>query len=495
MKSFTTNLLKNHLKDSITTQEFTQQNYEHLYERLKYVSYMLIFTYPCFFIVDFFLLKNLNSPTFKVVLAAVHLTGLLISLFFIMIYRSNVKLVSKRFVVESYVLLYLLIGVISSINSQLFTKNIYAYIIILLGIAAIFPIRPRNLFIKYVTVQVFFLIGLSLIEPNHYSYLSMLINSTGTAAISFTISLAFYSFRKSEFLIKRKLRRSEESFRSLFNLNPKALILMRLEDHEMVLMNNQAVEYYHLKPSSTKHFDISFLFSSAQEKQEMLKRLYEEKSIKNYVTQQQITGELKKWSLLNFEMIDYLGQTCILIDTTDITDIKKKEAELFMHASIDMLTGVRNRRSGMELLSKLLADGPHSQEFIICYIDVNNLKIVNDRYGHAAGDDLIKTCCETINCHLDHNDVLFRLGGDEFVIIFFKQQLKAVQMVWDAIQMAFQDINESAQRPYQISASHGFYHYKPGTPPLTIEEILERADMEMYKKKVVFKTLQQTEYS
>ncbi|MDN3017905.1 GGDEF domain-containing protein [Paenibacillus sp. BSR1-1] len=471
MKSFTKNL--------VTTQEFNQVNDEQLFERIKLVSYMLIFTYPCFFIVDFIFFKNLDRPMFKLVLESVHLTGLVISLIFLMIYRN--KKAPKGLIVSGYVSLYLLIGAVSSINSQLFTGNIYAYIIILLGVAVIFPIRPRNLLFQYVTVHILFLIGLYLIESNHYSYLSLLINSTGTAVISFTIALAFYSFRKNDFLNKQKLSRNEESFQRLFNLNPNPLILTKLDSDEIVLMNKQAVEYY------PEQVNASFLFSSSNEKQEILNRLLKEKSIKNYVTEQQITANVWKWSLLNFELVDYLEDTCILIDSTDITDMKKKEAELLQHASIDMLTGIRNRRSGIELLRELLKED--TQEFIICYIDINNLKIVNDCYGHSIGDDLIKTCCETISENLNHQDVLFRLGGDEFIVIFFKKKVENVEEVWADIQYAFHEINVSNQKPYEISASHGYYHYKPGTK-VTLEEILESADQEMYKKKAIYKALE-----
>jgi diguanylate cyclase (GGDEF)-like protein len=48
--------------------------------------------------------------------------------------------------------------------------------------------------------------------------------------------------------------------------------------------------------------------------------------------------------------------------------------------------------------------------------------MVNDRYGHSAGDDLMIACCETIKRHIREKDVLFRLGGDEFIILFSEQQ-------------------------------------------------------------------------
>ncbi|WP_066067268.1 GGDEF domain-containing protein [Neobacillus soli] len=485
MRVFRTNLPNGNGQNSTSMSEFTQYNYNVLFERLKLVSYMLIFTYPAFFVVDFFLLKNLNHPTYKWVLAAVHITGLVISLLFMFIYRT--KKGSKSFVVNCYILLYLLLGAVSSINSQLFTGNIYVYLIILFGVAVVIPIQPRKLLIPIIGIHGFFVTGLILIEQNDFSLLIKLINSTGTAVISFMIAVIFYTFRKNDFSNKMKLSRNEESFRRLFHLNPNPLILTKLSNDEILLMNHQAIAYYQLEEKDIAQMNTSFLYNNPEEKADILSRLEEQKVLKNYVTAQQISPNLRKWSMLHFELVDYLDESCLLIGTTDITAMKEKEVELSKHASLDALTGVMNRRSGIELLRKHLSLGTHAQQFILMFIDINNLKKVNDRYGHSIGDDLIKTCCATMNQHIDLNDCLFRFGGDEFIIVFFNKQMEDVELVWDNIRMEFQSINEINQKPYKLSASYGCYHYKSDTP-ITLEEIFELADQDMYKNKHIYKT-------
>ncbi|MFZ7946215.1 diguanylate cyclase domain-containing protein [Neobacillus sp. 19] len=446
------NLFNRFQPKSVSDQEFLSDFYNILWDRLKFISYMLIFTYPCFIVVDFIFLKKLEHLAFRTGLISIHLICLVISLIFIIIYRCRDNR-SKVSIVNTYILLYLLIGAASSLNSQLYTGNMYVYIIILLAAAMVFPAHPRTMFVLYLGIQIIFITGLYLLDRHYYSFILKLINSTGAAAISFTLTLAFYSFQKNDFLNKRKLRKNEESFRSLFNMSPNPLILVRLEDEEIVLMNKQAAEYYHLDGRKLEELDLHFLFPNVQEKQEIIDRLTELQSIKNYVME---TPVLKRWVLLHFELVDYLDHPCMLMGITDITDLKQKEAELLHHASIDALTGAFNRRRGLELIREHLQTGPNAKPFILCYIDINNLKIVNDQFGHATGDDLIKTICETIHHQIDDSDVLIRLGGDEFIVLFFQKPLIAVEQVWANLETAFKTINERREKPYHLSASHGW---------------------------------------
>src|SRR5690606_29349859 len=150
--------------------------------------------------------------------------------------------------------------------------------------------------------------------------------------------------------------------------------------------------------------------------------------------------------MLSLELVEYLDQPCILIGVTDITNLKKKEEELFKHASFDTLTGVMNRRSGVALLEKKIRD-PNQQEFIVCYIDINGLKTINDNFGHSVGDDLIKTSCDIINRNIDSSDVLFRLGGDEFIIIFFGKNKEEVEEIWEEIKRDFHSFNLLGDKP------------------------------------------------
>ncbi|WP_062109784.1 GGDEF domain-containing protein [Bacillus niameyensis] len=452
------------------------------FERLKLVSFMLIFTYPGFFYADLFLLNKVTVLVYRWVLASIHLSGFLLSILFLLIYYFY-KGASKGCIVHIYLVLFLFFGATASINSQLLNGNISAYIIILLGVSVIFPIQPGKLLFYFCMNHIYFLIGLSIIDADHFSLITKMINSTGTAVISYTIAFMLYKLRKGDFDNQWKLRRNAKSFRRLFHMNPYPLILTNRQNDEILLINHEAMEYYHLQDQDMNKINGNFLFSDPSEKQTILKMLDEHQSIKNYELEYQVSANLKKWAMLSLELVEYLDQSCILIGVTDITNLKIKEEELLKHASFDTLTGVMNRRSGMILLEEKI-HGPHQQEFIVCYIDINGLKTVNDNFGHSVGDDLIKTSCDIINRNIDFGDVLFRWGGDEFIIIFLGKNIEKVEAIWENIKLDFHSFNLSGQKPYELSASHGFSYYKPGTLT-TVEEILDKADQTMYEEKIL----------
>jgi diguanylate cyclase (GGDEF)-like protein len=456
--------------------EFIQANNNIIMERIKLVSYMLIFTYPLFLIVDFFLFKGVDNPIFHRNLIVIHFLGPLGSLIFLILYTCK-EIKNQSLLIYFYVAFYVFLGVVSSLNSQLLTGNIMVYIIIVIGVATIFPMKPINLSLLVLIFHLLFISVLPFVDSDHFSVLTKQINSTGTVVIACLIGYAFFTYRKRDFINQCKLKGNEERFRSLFNINPSPLILLNLQNNKIELLNKQAVEYYQLQDYDISNLDGSFIFNQ-NEMTEILNRLHAKQNIKNYMMQKQISSEIT-WSILKFELVEYLDNPCVLIGITDITDLKQVEEELLKYATTDMLTGVMNRRVGMDLLDSQLSK---PEEFVLCFMDINHLKHVNDQIGHKAGDELIITVCKVIKTTMDSNDILFRLGGDEFVIIFHNKTVEEVEQIWCTIQEKLEGINYAPQMPYPISVSHGLYHYRP-EKPVTVEEMMEMADQEMYKEK------------
>lgn len=149
----------------------------------------------------------------------------------------------------------------------------------------------------------------------------------------------------------------------------------------------------------------------------------------------------------------------------------------------DSMTGVLNRESGLVKLEELIR---HTQQnkttLTLCFVDINNLKMVNDLFGHHEGDELIRTVSQTIENGLRTEDSVARLGGDEFIVIFDKCDLLKAQVIWGRILERFSAINLSGEKQFPVGISAGFVQYDPQKHS-SIKALLREADEKMYREK------------
>lgn len=120
--------------------------------------------------------------------------------------------------------------------------------------------------------------------------------------------------------------------------------------------------------------------------------------------------------LVNIRMVDdqISAMNGALLCVSDVTDSARLREELERRATIDTLTGCRNRPSTLAFLEDVLASGAPAA---VAFIDVNGFKAVNDGFGHAAGDDLLEDVGARLMTTARAGDVVGRLGGDEFLLI------------------------------------------------------------------------------
>ncbi|MGM0501955.1 MAG: ABC transporter substrate binding protein [Bacillota bacterium] len=165
----------------------------------------------------------------------------------------------------------------------------------------------------------------------------------------------------------------------------------------------------------------------------------------------------------------------------DVTERKKAEQELLSYANYDHLTGVYNRRRGLVILEQNERIAMREElELTVCFIDINNLKFVNDNYGHEQGDEMIKMVVQVIESQVREIDNIIRLGGDEFLISFPNCSKKQAESIWQRIVEEFKKINQGSDFPYRIIVSHGIAQYSEVD---TIENLINLADERMYQEK------------
>ncbi len=165
------------------------------------------------------------------------------------------------------------------------------------------------------------------------------------------------------------------------------------------------------------------------------------------------------------------------------TRLREREEVLHLLANRDSLTGLRNTTSYTAWASKIdkKIEGEKS-EFGVVVLDVNDLKEINDRYGHSDGDEFIVTASKIISDVFKRSPV-FRIGGDEFLVILQNSDLKNCEELF--VQFETKCANtflEKGGEKLSISIASGFAKFDP-SKDLRFMDVFKRADEAMYENK------------
>lgn len=182
--------------------------------------------------------------------------------------------------------------------------------------------------------------------------------------------------------------------------------------------------------------------------------------------------------------LDEAGRPASMIGTfQDVSDRKRNEERLTILANFDSLTGLPNRALFQDRLAQALARAARSNAQVgLLFIDLDQFKAVNDRLGHAFGDELLKQVSRRLSQAVREVDTVARMGGDEFTIIIEGIQTAdtAAMVAGKVLQTLAPPIRIGAQELY-VTASIGVAVY-----PLDAEQgddLLSNADTAMYRAK------------
>ncbi len=148
---------------------------------------------------------------------------------------------------------------------------------------------------------------------------------------------------------------------------------------------------------------------------------------------------------------------CMVMTLRDVTDRRRESRRLSWHASHDPLTGLINRREFERRLGKLVRHAElHGTIHALCYLDLDHFKQVNDRSGHEAGDELLKSLTRTLQLRIRATDTFARLGGDEFGILFYNCTPEKARQLAEGLRRIIEQFDFSWQgRSHRIGASIG----------------------------------------
>lgn len=166
--------------------------------------------------------------------------------------------------------------------------------------------------------------------------------------------------------------------------------------------------------------------------------------------------------------------------------VLKMEQSVSRYAK-DELTNVYTRRSGYEIIHRMLKEPSENIRFLtLAFMDLDNLKVANDRFGHEEGDFYLKTVVSLLLEHLESEEFVCRYGGDEFIVVFPNQTAEYTAALLNCLNQKLHIVNHERGKNYQMSFAFGVMTYDYHSD-LTFDDVMKILDSKMYQYKSVHK--------
>ncbi|MBX3650142.1 MAG: sensor domain-containing diguanylate cyclase [Burkholderiales bacterium] len=176
----------------------------------------------------------------------------------------------------------------------------------------------------------------------------------------------------------------------------------------------------------------------------------------------------------------YLGRVWFF---RDITEHKKIQDALLEMSQLDPLTGVANRRCfDYRASGEFLRARRFGRDLSVVMLDIDHFKRINDRWGHAAGDKVLKKLCESVQAELREVDLLARVGGEEFAVLMPDTNLDGAFLLAERLRRCVmaQELIEG-EDIIKFTASFGVAAL--GSEDKSPDDVLKRADVALYAAK------------
>ncbi len=177
------------------------------------------------------------------------------------------------------------------------------------------------------------------------------------------------------------------------------------------------------------------------------------------------------------------GLMGVVLTFSDVSVPRQLARELSHQASHDPLTGLHNRSEFERQLSQLCSSSDDTGiDHVLCYLDLDQFKVVNDTCGHVAGDELLRQLAALFRTRVRDTDVLARLGGDEFGMILYHCGLEKAHDLAESIRALVEDFRFAwHERSFAVGISIGLVPIRPTDDSPTV--LLSAADAACYAAK------------
>ena len=200
------------------------------------------------------------------------------------------------------------------------------------------------------------------------------------------------------------------------------------------------------------------------------------------ITKEMFGNDMKWYQITSDRAVFVDGSEGYMHVIDDISSWKHKERTLKEKAEKDQLTRLYNRHVGMRALENVISPDAQIDKRCVAFLDLDNLKKINDIYGHSEGDNALRTVAETIVSSVREDDIASRHGGDEFCIVFAQCGIEEAEKVMSRMNEKLDIINRQGKLPYTISFSYGLVEVNP-EEDTDLADLLVKMDQKMYENK------------
>ena len=248
-----------------------------------------------------------------------------------------------------------------------------------------------------------------------------------------------------------------------------------------ILLLNAWFRYHVIQPIQALEKSVSLFAQDSVDKRSVEELVYHSPSLKMNNEVSALASAVDK---LANNMRAYLSGALAAED-----EARNLQAHVFAMDALayrDALTHVKNRAAydiKKEELEQAISH--HEAEFAIVMVDLNNLKSINDSYGHDYGNEYIVGSCSVI-CYIYNHSPVYRIGGDEFLVVLQGSDYRARSDLLRKLRAAFnRKLSAYGDQPWHnYSAAAGMAVFREGD---SVESVFRRADEEMYRQKAAIK--------
>lgn len=249
------------------------------------------------------------------------------------------------------------------------------------------------------------------------------------------------------------------------------------KEDEQTISVNDIFRNPFLEDNKRKTYAFSFLFS----KDEQYGILAVEPNVDNMITIEALTFQISS-AIQTMRLFQSKEEVSAKL-AESLEQLKETNAFLDEVSKSDELTQIYNRR-GFQVTARRELQKPENmgKTAVVLYADMNNLKLINDKFGHEEGDYSLRSIAKILKDALGENQIIGRLGGDEFAGFLFMEDKKYEQILRKRITKATEELNAGNDKPYYISMSVGMSSFI-NDGEARMNDAMVRADVDLYLQK------------